>query len=71
MTFVAPIAPYDDDPRHDLDMSSFALVKTYADSRHGATYLNMPWEPKASFRAVADYYASARSVVPPSSSSAT
>ncbi|MGO9179168.1 MAG: abortive infection protein [Candidatus Limnocylindrales bacterium] len=59
MTFVAPIAPYDDDPRHDLDMSSFALVKTYADGRHGATYPDMPWEPKASFRAVADYYASA------------
>jgi hypothetical protein len=70
-TFVSPIALYDDDPRHDLDMSSFALVKTYADSRHGATYPDMPWEPKASFRAVADYYASAGSVVPPSSSSST
>jgi hypothetical protein len=57
MTFVAPIAPYDDDPRYDLDMSSFALVKTYADGRHGTTYPDMPWEPKESFRAVAESYA--------------
>ena len=57
MTFVAPIAPHDDDPRYDLDMSSFALVKTYADGRHGTTYADMPWEPKEAFRAVADYYA--------------
>jgi hypothetical protein len=38
-------------------MSSFALVKTYADGRHGTTCPDMPWEPKAAFRAVADYYA--------------
>jgi hypothetical protein len=57
MTFVAPIAPCDDDPRYDLDMSSFALVKTYADGRHGTTYPDLPWEPKEAFRAVADYYA--------------
>ncbi|HEY1168455.1 MAG TPA: hypothetical protein VGE81_05700 [Candidatus Limnocylindrales bacterium] len=57
MTFVAPIAPYDEDRRYDLDMSSFALVKTYADGRHGTTYPDMPWEPKESFRAVAESYA--------------
>ena len=57
MTFVAPISPYDDDPRYDLDMSSFALVKTYADGRRGTTYPDVPWEPKESFRAVAESYA--------------
>ncbi len=56
MTFVSPIAPTDDDPRYDLDMNSYSLVKTYANG-HGTTYPDMPWEPKASFRAVADYYA--------------
>lgn len=40
-------------------MSSFALVKTYADGRHGITYPDMPWEPKASFWAVAEAYAAA------------
>lgn len=56
MTFVSPIAPTDDDPRYDLDMNSYSLVKSYT-SGHGTTYPDMPWEPKVSFRAVADYYA--------------
>jgi hypothetical protein len=62
MTFVSPIAPTDDDPRYDLDMNSYSLVKTYA-SRKGTTYPDMLWEPKASFRAVADYYARASPAV--------
>ena len=56
MTFVSPIAPHDDAPLYDLDMSSFSLVKSYAGGRHSTTYPDMPWEPKKSFRAVADYY---------------
>jgi hypothetical protein len=32
-------------------------VKYYEGGKHGATYPDMPWEPKESFRAVADYYA--------------
>jgi len=35
-------------------------VKTCA-SGHGAIYPAMPWEPKASFLAVADFYAGASS----------
>jgi hypothetical protein len=58
MTFVSPIAPTDDDPRYDLDMNSYSLVKTYT-NRNGATYPDMPWEPKASFRTVSSYYAGA------------
>ena len=56
-TFVSPTAPYSDDPRKDLDMNSYSLVKSYEGGRHGTTYPDMTWEPKESFRAVADYYA--------------
>jgi hypothetical protein len=55
-TFVAPRNPYDEDPKYDLDMASYSLVKSYT-NRHGATYPDMTWEPKESFHAVADYYA--------------
>lgn len=90
-TFVSPTSIYNDDPRHDSDMGSFSLVKSYAEpetieeiekqtakqgkqilgieldpkiltkfaenvGRHGETYPDMSWEPKESFRAVADYY---------------
>ena len=34
-----------------------SLVKSYARA-HGTTYLDMTWEPKKSFRAVAGFYAS-------------
>jgi len=33
-----------------------SLVKYYEEG-HGTTYPDMPWEPKESFRAVADFYA--------------
>ena len=56
MTFVSPIDPYDDNPRYDLDISSYSLVKSYSNGKHGTTYPDMTWEPKESFRAVAEYY---------------
>ena len=40
----------------DPDLPRYAIVKTYPDRRRGTTYPDMPWEPKESFRAVADYY---------------
>jgi hypothetical protein len=55
-TFVSPVATWNADPRYDLDMASYSLVKSYAD-RYGTTYPDMPWEPKASFKAVANYFA--------------
>ena len=55
-TFVSPTLPYNEDPRRDLDMASYSLVKSYVD-KHGTTYLDTPWEPKESFKAVADYFA--------------
>ncbi len=54
--FISQITPYSDDPRYDLDMASSSLVKYFDDGTHGETYPDMPWEPKESFRAVADYY---------------
>ncbi len=72
MTFVAPLNPTSDDPIHDLDMASYALVKSYGGrlgalgARHpdvpwdrermGTTYPDMPWDIKESFRAVATSY---------------
>ena len=55
--FVEQVKPYDDDPRYDLDMGSMSLVKYYESGKgYGTTYPDMPWEPKESFRAVAEYY---------------
>ncbi len=55
--FVSQINPFDEDPKYDLDTASSSLVKYYEGGKHGTTYPDMPWEPKESFRAVADYYA--------------
>jgi hypothetical protein len=56
-TFVFPNNPHFDDPLYDLDMASYSVVKSYPGSQHGITYPDMTWEPKESFRAVANYYA--------------
>jgi len=56
--FMSQITPYSDNPKYDLDMASSSLVKYYDDGKHGTTYPDMPWEPKESFKAVADYYKS-------------
>jgi len=42
----------DGDPRDDLDLASFGVVKVLED-RHGETYPDMTWEPKAAFRLLA------------------
>ena len=57
-TFIFAIRPFDEDPRYDLDACSAGLVRPLTGGRLGMTYPDMSWEPKASFRAVADYYAS-------------
>lgn len=46
----------DGDPRDDLDLASLGIVKVL-EGHNGATYPDMPWEPKAAFAAVADFYA--------------
>ncbi len=65
-TFVEPGAGLEDDMEQqllkainfDLDLVRYSLVKSFLDGGHGSRYPDMPWEPKESFRAVADYYAS-------------
>src|SRR5215467_12044797 len=49
-TFVSPTSPYNEDPKYDLDMASYSLVKSYT-KKHGTTYPDMLWEPKESFKA--------------------
>jgi hypothetical protein len=63
-TFVEPGAGLDAAQRRmlpeltfDLDLPRYSLVRTFVDGRRGTTYPEMPWEPKESFRAVADFYA--------------
>jgi hypothetical protein len=63
-TFVEPGAGLDDRQRHrldaisfDLDLPRYSLVKTLLGGQRGRTYPEVPWEPKESFRAVADFYA--------------
>ncbi|MBM2620140.1 abortive infection protein [Actinoplanes sp. LDG1-06] len=57
--FIHPTHPWSPDPRFDLDAASMAITRTvradYADP--DSAY---HWEPKASFHALADYYADAR-----------
>jgi hypothetical protein len=55
-TFVMPSYPFNENALYDLDMASYSVVKTYTD-RNGTTYNDMPWEPKKSFTALAEYYA--------------
>jgi hypothetical protein len=45
----------DGDPRDDLDLASLGIVKVL-EGRHGDTYPEMPWEPKAAFATIAGRY---------------
>lgn len=56
-TFANYDKPSDPDPRFDLDMASYGLVRVL-DSGHGTTYPDMQWEPKAAFHALARTYSS-------------
>jgi hypothetical protein len=54
-TFVCYGLPHRSDPRSDLDMGSWGVVKIL-ENRLGDTYPDMPWEPKAAFTTLADFY---------------
>ena len=45
----------DGDPRDDLDLASYGIVKVL-EGRRGRTYPDMAWEPKAAFTALAGHY---------------
>jgi hypothetical protein len=60
-TFARYDLPYRDDPRFDLDMTSAGVVKVLdgqngAHDPRGRRYPEMPWEPKAAFDALADWF---------------
>ncbi|RSS58980.1 hypothetical protein [Streptomyces sp. WAC01280] len=60
-TFVFTFALYDHvhrpdgDPRDDLDLASYGIVKVL-DGGLGTAYPDLPWEPKAAFAALAGYH---------------
>src|SRR5262249_47603210 len=54
-TFVQYSLPHRREPRQDLDMASYGIVKVY-EGRFGETYPDMAWEPKAAFSVLADCY---------------
>jgi hypothetical protein len=57
-TFARYDLPHRSDPREDFDMASFGVVKVL-DGKGGARgqrYPDMPWEPKAAFTTLADWY---------------
>ncbi|MGK3206283.1 hypothetical protein [Amycolatopsis sp. MEPSY49] len=55
-TFVCYGLVHRADPRADLDMASWGVVKVLAEGK-GETYADVPWEPKAAFGALAECYA--------------
>ncbi len=55
-TFVCYGLVHRADPREDLDMASWGVVKVLAEGT-GETYPDVPWEPKAAFGALARCYA--------------
>jgi hypothetical protein len=56
MSFSFPLAPYSEDPRHDLDATALSIVRALPRGQHGTTYSGVGWEPKEAFHSVARYY---------------
>ncbi|MBL1100650.1 abortive phage infection protein [Streptomyces coffeae] len=57
--FVTPDAPHRHQPRYDLDMASYSLVKAIWKTPEGPT-AHWHWEPKEAFHALARHYGRAR-----------
>jgi len=55
-TFVCYGLVHRTEPRLDLDMASWGVVKILDEGAAAATYPGMPWEPKAAFRTLAQRY---------------
>ena len=60
--FVAPDAPHRRNPRYDLDLASYGIVKPIWKTRDRPT-AGWHWEPKEAFHAVARHYGRAKPVV--------
>jgi len=55
-TFMLANYTYSDDPKYDLDMASYGVVKAMGNGGKGY-YSNLPWLPKLAFMKLAEYYA--------------
>ena len=55
-TFVTPALVHNADPRLDIDMAGYGIVKSYPAGKHGTIYPDMTWDPKEAFKALAAYY---------------
>ena len=53
--FVTPDAPHRADPRHDLDLASYGIVKPIWKTARRPT-ADWHWEPKEAFHALARHY---------------
>jgi hypothetical protein len=56
MSFSFPLAPYSEDPRHDIDATALSIVRVLRRGQRGTTYPDVSWEPKEAFHAIARYY---------------
>jgi len=54
-TFIMYNYVYSDDPKHDMDMASFGIVRSMPDKYQGS-YKNLPWLPKKAFARLANFY---------------
>ena len=64
--FVTPDAPHRHDPRYDLDLASYGIVKPIWGARDRPSS-HWHWEPKSAFRALAERYARAQALATPAS----
>ncbi|WP_157545761.1 hypothetical protein [Hamadaea tsunoensis] len=55
MSFSFPLAPYSPDPRRDVDATALSIVRHLGRGR-GRRFPGLPWEPKESFDALAEYF---------------
>ena len=54
-TFVQPSYVYDENPKFDLDMACYGIVKM-VETKSDISYEGMPWVPKKAFYRVSEYY---------------
>ena len=54
-TFINPMYKFNINPKYDLDMASYGIVKPINDSNENS-YLGLPWIPKKAFYRLAEYY---------------
>jgi len=54
-TFLSSYYPYDENPKYDLDMAAFGIVRAIKNPK-SSTSGGFPWTPKTAFFKVADYF---------------